>query len=151
MAGSPPALPVPAPRVQPELAGFWKALRSDRLLLPRCDRCDFLVWPPRPYCPNCSSLEVSWEPASGRGVVYSYTVNRRGRGYNRMYRDDSPYVIAYVELAEGPRVLSNVVGCQPGDVHIGMPVAAVFEHDGEDVIMRFRPATPSRSPDAEGA
>lgn len=133
------SLPVPPPEIQPEMTAFWEALRADVLLLPRCRTCSFVIWSPRPYCPNCSSLDIGWEPASGLGVVYSYTVNRRGQGYNRKYKEIGPYAVAYVELAEGPRILTNIVGCEPDQVGIGMPVTAVFDHDGDDVILRFRP------------
>jgi uncharacterized OB-fold protein len=83
-------------------------------------------------CPDCGRLGVEWVEASGRGAVYSFTVSHRGPG---PWADHVPYVVAYVELDEGPRVLTNLVGLDPGDVRIGMPVAAVFEHG----LLRFGP------------
>ncbi|NNH03171.1 nucleotide-binding protein [Microbacterium ulmi] len=115
-------------------------MREDVLLLPHCVRCAHVVWAPRPYCPECGSLEVRWEPASGGGAVYSFTVNRRGKGFNRRYEEIGPYVVAYVELDEGPRVLTNIVGCAVDDVRIGQRVRAVIQHSGEDSILRFAPA-----------
>jgi uncharacterized OB-fold protein len=68
---------------------------------------------------------VRWEEASGRGVVYSFTVIRQN--YARPFRDWIPYVVALVDLEEGPRVMTNIRECDPDDVYIGMPVRATFE------------------------
>lgn len=132
------SLPVPTPNVLPEMTAYWEALRGGVFLLPRCLRCANVIWSPRPYCPFCGSLEVEWFPASGEATVYSYTVNRRGKGFNRKYEEVGPYVIAYVELAEGPRILTNIVDCDPADVAIGAAVRAVVHRSGDDVILRFR-------------
>ena len=132
------SLPVPPPQIQPEMTAFWTALRGGELLLPHCRRCEFVVWSPRPYCPKCGSLEVDWVPASGDGVVYSYTVNRRGKGFNRKYQELGPYVVAYVELAEGPRILTNIVDADVDSVAIGARVRGVVHRAGDDVILRFR-------------
>jgi uncharacterized OB-fold protein len=85
-------------------------------------------------------MAVSWREASGQGVVYSYTVVRKGDG---LWKDVAPYVVAYVELAEGPRVMTNVVGIDPSDVRIGMPVEVVFEPDGAGgAVYRFTSPSP---------
>ena len=102
----------------PVLAYFTDALGEARLELPRCTDCGRLSWYPKPRCPHCMSAALDWERLSGHGTVYSYTVNRRGYGE---YADKSPYVIAYVELAEGPRVLAHV-DTDPESVRIGAPV-----------------------------
>ena len=131
-------LPAPAPEVTPETAAFWQATTEGRLLLSRCDDCNEVVWYPRPLCPRCGSTMLSAENASGTGAIYSFTIVDRGRG---AYRDAAPFVIAYVELAEGPRVLTNVVGCAPQDVHIGQRVTIEFHDTGAGVALyRFRPA-----------
>jgi len=133
-------LPAPAPRPDLETAEFWAATAEHRLLLRRCDRCSTVIWYPRPLCPSCHSMETSWFEASGRGEVYSFTVVRKGAG---PYATSAPYVYAYVELAEGPRVLTNVVGCDPETVHIGMAVEVVWHDTGEgSALYRFRPITP---------
>ena len=137
-------LPTPAPVIQPEMAEFWKATTRGDLLLPVCQECDGVIWYPRPYCPNCGSLDVRWHPASGHGSVYSFAINRRGQGYNRRFRDVGPYVIAYVELDEGPRVLTNIVQCAPDAVYIGMRVVARFDLASPDAaLIRFRPEDPA--------
>lgn len=132
-------LPTPSPVVTEETAPFWEAAAEGRWVLPRCRRCGGWIWYPRRFCPDCASRDVEWVEASGRGTVYTFTRIRRGRG---PWAEHLPYVVAYVELDEGPRVLTNIVGCDPDDVHIGMPVQVVFEpaDDGGGVLYRFRPA-----------
>ncbi|GAA5145538.1 hypothetical protein GCM10025768_02910 [Microbacterium pseudoresistens] len=132
-------LPVPPPQIQPEMSVFWEALRVGELLLPHCRRCEFVVWSPRPYCPKCGSFDVDWVSASGDGVVYSFTVNRRGKGFNKKYQEIGPYIVAYVELAEGPRILTNIVDADVDSVEIGVRVRGVVHRAGDDVIVRFRP------------
>jgi uncharacterized protein len=132
-------LPVPAPYQSPDNAEFWQATTEGRLLLRRCDDCASYIWYPRPFCPACGSLRTSWVQASGRGTVYTFTVVHRSAvpGYSGAV----PYVIAYVELAEGPRVMTNVIGCDPDEVTVGMPVSVVFQDTGEgSALFRFRPA-----------
>ncbi|HYQ68174.1 Zn-ribbon domain-containing OB-fold protein [Actinophytocola sp.] len=98
------------------LARLQDGLADNRLELPRCADCGTLVWYPRARCPHCMSGNLVWEELSGTGTVYSYTVNHRGQGE---YAGHDPFVIAYVELAEGPRVLSHV---DSADVRVGDPV-----------------------------
>ena len=134
-------LPAPAPERTPETDEFWKATTEGRLLLARCDHCGTVIWYPKTLCPECGSLAVSWVEATGHGVVYSFTVVYRSLG---RYQDAVPYVVAYVELAEGPRVLTNLTGCEPDRVHIGQPVRVVFCDTGEgSALYRFEPTDPS--------
>ncbi len=140
------ALPIPSPRTgaAPELAEFWKAAGQGRLLLRRCDECGQPIWFPRAFCPDCGSLRTSWSRASGRGHVYSFTVVHRSAVPG--YREATPYVIAYVELVEGPRVLTNIVGCDPDDVRIGMAVSVTFHDTGNGTALyRFAPSVPEGS------
>ena len=133
-------LPAPAPVVLPEVKQFWDATAEGRLLLPRCADCQTVIWYPRPYCPACASLNVVWFEASGRGSIYSFTVNRRGQADLSAYREAGTYVLAYVELEEGPRVMTNIVDCDPESVKIGQPVQLVFHATGEGTALaRFRP------------
>jgi uncharacterized OB-fold protein len=131
-------LPVAIPAVMLESQPFWDGLAARQLRLQRCGDCDAVVWYPRGLCPRCGSLNLAWFTASGQGVVYSYTVVRRTAG---PFAAATPYVVAYVELAEGPRVLTNVVGCEPERVSIGQRVECVFD-TGEQgrALLRFRPA-----------
>lgn len=131
-------LPTPAPPVTPETQEFWDATTQGRLLLKRCRSCAAVIWYPRGICPECHSTDTEWFEASGRGTVYSYTVTRRGEG---AYREAAPYVLAYVELAEGPRVMTNIVDCDVESVHVGQPVEVVFHDTGQgSALVRFRPA-----------
>jgi uncharacterized OB-fold protein len=100
------------------LERFKEGLARDRLELPRCTDCDRIVWYPRARCPHCTSSALTWTVLSGAGTVHSYTVNRRGHGE---YADKGPFVIAYVELAEGPRVLAHLATA-PDEARIGAPV-----------------------------
>ena len=104
--------------------------------------CQAVIWYPRPFCPACASTHVEWIEASGRGTVYSFTVNRRGQADLADYKDAGVYVLAYVELAEGPRMMTNIVDCDPDTVRIGQAVEVVFHDTGQGTALpRFRPAT----------
>ena len=131
------SLPAPAPPVTLESQPFWDAAAEGRLVLPRCDACTTVIWYPRAFCPACGSSSVGWIDAAGTGSVYSYTVVRKGQG---AYRDAAPYVVAYVELDEGPRMMTNVVDCDPDAVAIGMRVEVTFDAtDKGTALPRFRP------------
>lgn len=130
-------LPVPSVPMVPETQAFWEAALDGQLRLQRCATCSSVIWYPRTICPACGSADISWVDSPGAGVVYSFTVVRRGDG---PFKDVTPYVLAYVELDEGVRLLTNVVGCAVEDVAVGMRVVAVFERgEGEAVALRFRP------------
>ncbi len=132
-----PALPVPPPAVNPETMQFWAATAAGRLLVKRCLDCDSLIWYPRAICPDCSSLRTEWLEVSGRGSIYSYTVNHRGEG---AYQGCPPFVLAYVELDEGPRVMTNIVEAHGADLAVGLPVEVVFQDTGQGAFLpRFRP------------
>jgi uncharacterized OB-fold protein len=130
-------LPAPPPQINAETKRFWDATAEQKLVLPKCSHCGTVIWYPREFCPECNSFDVSWFEASGRGTVYSYTVNRRGQGDYR----DLAYVVAYVELEEGPRVLTNIVDCDPSTVSVGQAVQVVFHQTSNGAALpRFRPA-----------
>jgi uncharacterized OB-fold protein len=134
------SLPAPAPYISPEVKPFWDATAEGRLVAPRCDKCQALIWFPRPFCPACLSTDVTWVDLSGRGTVYSFTVNRRGAADLPEYRNVGVYVLAYVELEEGPRMMTNIVDCDPDSVRIGQPVEVVFHDTGHgSALPRFRP------------
>lgn len=133
-------LPAPAPIVLPEAKPFWEATARGELMLPSCNACKTVIWYPRTFCPECASTEVSWFQASGKGTIYSFTVNRRGQADLREYRDAGVYVLAYVELEEGPRIITNIVDCDPDSVKIGQAVEVVFHDTGQgNALPRFRP------------
>ena len=134
---APQPLVTPAPPVNPETEPFWAATAEGRLLVKRCDDCSSLIWYPRAICPECGSMRTDWLQVSGRGRVYSYTVNHRGEG---PYRGSPPYVLAYVELDEGPRMMTNIVETDGQNLAVGLPVEVVFHDTGEgNALPRFRP------------
>ncbi|MEY4373718.1 MAG: hypothetical protein RL219_2487 [Actinomycetota bacterium] len=132
-----PDLPTRPPRRTEETAPFWDACAQRRLVLPRCVTCTQLIWYPRRFCPACGSTDIVWEQMSGNGSVYTFTVVRRGQG---PYKDVSPYVLAYVELDEGPRLLTNVVTDDVESIRCGQRVRVRFDAAGDsDAIPRFEP------------
>ncbi len=128
----------PLPRIDEESRGFWEALARHELYVQRCRDCDTLRLPPRALCTACLSSAVEWVRASGRGTVYSFTVTHQNQAPG--FREELPYVLAIVELAEGPRLMTNVVGCPPDQVRIGMAVEVVFDDVTPDVTLaKFKP------------
>jgi uncharacterized OB-fold protein len=129
----------PLPRPGVESAPYWEGLNEGEIRLQRCDACSRVQFYPRSGCRYCGSTSLTWEAMSGHADVYTYTVVHRAPF--EAFKEDVPYVIAVVELAEGPRLVTNVVGCPVDDVHIGMRVRPVFDRAGDDVtILRFTPA-----------
>jgi uncharacterized OB-fold protein len=130
-------LPVPAPYVTPESRIFWEGTSRNIFMLQRCNACRTLIWYPRFMCPDCHSTDTAWETASGLGTVYSFTIVRRGVAE---YLGLPPFVFAIVELAEGPRITTNIVECEPESVHIDQAVEVVFHDTGAgSSLTRFRP------------
>lgn len=129
----------PLPRPSVESAPFWEGLGEGEIRLQRCDDCSRVQFYPRSGCRHCGSTSLTWEALSGDGEVYTYTVVHRAPF--EAFKPDVPYVIAVVELAEGPRLVTNVVGCPVDEVSIGMRVRPVFDAAGDGVtILRFTPA-----------
>jgi hypothetical protein len=119
---------------------FWQSLTEHVLVLQQCDRCAHLRYPISEVCPECLSPDATWTPLSGRGTVFSTIVFHQV--YHPAFADKVPYNVSLVRLAEGPIMVSNVVGPAPADVAVGDPVAVVFDHVTPDVVIpRFRPAT----------
>src|SRR4051794_11819160 len=113
-------VPVPSTQTQP----FWDGCAQEKLLLQQCTKCRALWHPPGPICPNCLSTEYEWTPASGNGTVYTYSIVHQA--FRRVWEPLVPYVLAVIELAEGPRMISNVVEIPPEEVRVGMPVTVTF-------------------------
>lgn len=144
-ASQPGSLPAPEPRREPTDLGYWDVAARGEFRVAHCRACAAYVWFPRSRCPLCTGDELDLVPVSGNGVVYSFTVNRRPTG---AYREAGAVVIAYVELAEGPRVLTNLVEIDPARVRIGLPVRAVHQlTPGGAGLIRFAPAG-SHGPEA---
>jgi uncharacterized OB-fold protein len=127
-------LPTPDLETQP----YWDAAKEGKLLIKRCSACGRAHFYPRPFCPHCWSDEVDWEEASGRATLYTFTIVRR----NDLppFPDRVPYVAAVVDLEEGPRMMTNVEGCDPDDVEIGMDLVVAFRDEDDFAIPVFRKA-----------
>lgn len=106
-----------APTPTPETERLWTAAEHGVLLIKRCGSCGKAHWYPRMLCPFCHGAEVEWTEASGKGVIYSFSV---------MHRAVIPYVVAYVTLAEGPTMMTNIVGARFESLVIGQPVTVTF-------------------------
>ena len=118
---------------------FWRAASEERLLLQRCEECETPQFFPRSWCQYCGSEAVEWIEAEGTGRVHTYTVVRRATEH-QAFAEEIPYVVAYVELDEGTRICTNVVGCDPEDVEIGLPVEVTFDHVTDEIALpKFQP------------
>ena len=126
------------PKPTPETEHFWEGTRQGELRLQRCDDCASVYFPPRPFCPQCSSRRVSVFRASGRGTLASYVINERPHP-----AFTGPYAIAIVALEEGPNMMSNIVDCPqtPQALILDMPLAVTFEKLNEEISLPlFAPA-----------
>lgn len=129
--------PVPVPDAA--TAPYWAAANEGRFVMPRCTQCGRWHFYPRALCPHCSSEKLEWADCSGRGTVYSYTVVHRAP--SPAFAAEVPYVVAIVEVEEGPHLMSSVVNCAPETVRIGMKVRAAFRRVAEDTQLPvFEPA-----------
>jgi hypothetical protein len=129
----------PLPHLDEENRWFWEACARHELYLQKCASCSTIRFYPRALCPSCLSSKTEYLRASGRGTVYTFTVTYQNQA--AVFRDELPYVMAYVELDEGPRILTNVVKTPPDAVTIGMPVEVVFEDIDEGLaIPKFQRA-----------
>jgi uncharacterized OB-fold protein len=132
----------PIPRPTPDTQFFWDGTRAGELRLQRCNACRTAYFPPRPFCPSCSSRDVSTFRASGRGTLASYVINHRPHP-----AWTEPYSIAIVELEEGPRMMSNIVGCPqtPEALVLDMPLEVTFEKLTDEITLPlFKPAEARR-------
>jgi uncharacterized protein len=121
------------PSINQETEAFWEATKENKLLLKKCSDCGEIHWYPRSLCPYCTSSNAEWLQASGKGKIYSFSVMRRV---------EIPYVMAYVTLAEGVTMLSNIVECDFDSLDIDQDVEVVFRAtEGDQALPLFRPAT----------
>lgn len=128
-------LPIPAPESEP----FWAGARDHKLLMQKCASCGKFWFPPGTICPHCGAAEFSWTETSGRGRVFTFVTYQRL--YNKAWDGEVPYVVAIVELEEGPRMLTNITGIDAADVVCDMAVRVVFDDVTPEVTLpKFTPA-----------
>jgi hypothetical protein len=136
MSAQPPSRPLP--EIDDRNRRFWDGLARHELLLQRCSACGHLRYPINEVCPRCLSPEHVWEPLSGRATVFSTVVFHQV--YNAAFADQVPYNVSLVQLAEGPRMMSNVIGVAPDQVRVGDELEIVYTELPEGVtINQFRP------------
>ena len=133
----------PLPVVHPDNAEYWGALKNHELRLQRCQDCQTLRFPVSPVCHRCLSYKADWELLSGKGTLASWIVVEQATG-NRAWQEVVPYVVALVNLAEGPRLTTNIVGldhAQFDTLKYGMPLEIVFDDVTPEITLaKFRPA-----------
>lgn len=130
----------PLPEATDLTRPFWKAAKEGKLLVQRCCDCGERIFYPRNICTNCMSSNLDWMQVEGQGKVHTFTIVHYAPFPS--FQNDVPYVLAVIELNEGPRMLTNIVGCSPDKVEIGMEVEVVFDHVTEKIaIPKFRPVT----------
>lgn len=127
------ALPIPTPN--PDSQAYWDAAKQDRLVIRRCTSCKAFHFMPRCLCPHCWSTDLEWVQASGKGTVHSYSVIRRAP--MQSYAPRVPYVVALIDLDEGPRMFSNIVGERALQAQVGSRVEVCFEARGEQKLPQF--------------
>jgi uncharacterized protein len=129
----PPSSPVSEP--------FWEATRHRRLLVQWCLDCDKSVFFPREICPGCMGSNLEWREASGDGTLHSFTINYVSPSPTAQ---EGPFAVALVDLAEGPRMMTNVVGLPLDELQVGMKLRVTWDEisDGRNYPM-FEPAAPS--------
>jgi uncharacterized OB-fold protein len=123
---------------EPDTRPFWEATKRHELRYPVCDGCKQVVFFPRRHCPHCMSMELGWKTSRGEGAIYTYTIVRQIG--HPAFRERAPYVVAWIDLDEGFRMISNVVGVDVGEVHIGQRVRVEWEDQGEVSLPLFTPA-----------
>lgn len=128
---------LPKPISNADSQPYWQGAREGKLLIRKCSACGQLHFMPRYLCPTCWSGDLEWIEASGNGSVHSYTVIRRAS--DPRFADRVPYVVALVDLAEGPRMMANILGDNALETQIGDAVSLVFEDRGDgDQLPQFQ-------------
>lgn len=132
---------LPKPTPDGDSGPFWEAARRGELLIQQCRACQAYIFYPRSICPHCFSADIAWVVSSGRGRIYSYTVVHRAFG---PFAEETPYVVAIIQLEEGVRMMSRVLGDR-ADIAIDRPVEVVFREmdDGEWTLPYFQLTTGS--------
>jgi uncharacterized OB-fold protein len=137
-----PAYAKPLPVPSPETQYFWAGAKKHELWIPFCRPCEASYWYPRDFCPRCGSRDVEWRQSSGKGRVYTFAVHYRA--FHPGWNEETPYVTALIDLEDGVRIFSNLVGVEadPKALACEMPVEAVFDDVSDDItLVKFRPVS----------
>jgi uncharacterized protein len=135
-------VPRTLPVATPETLHFWEGCRQGELRLQRCRSCTKPYFPPRSFCPGCASRDVEVFAASGEATLHSYVINFRPRPDI----GTEPHSIAVVQLAEGPRMMTNIVNCPqtPEALQLDMPLKVLFQKESEDISLPLFGPAPSQ-------
>jgi uncharacterized OB-fold protein len=129
----------PPPTISAEGRPFWEGAKRHELRIQTCPQCQSNQFPPRVICGHCGNRTLNWLKVSGRAKIYSFTIIYRAP--EPAFEADVPYVVAVVELDEGPRLMTNITGCQVAEVHVGMAVQAWFDDAaGDYTLVKFKSA-----------
>ena len=132
--------PLPQP-ITPEARPYWEGLKQQKLMLPKCGACGHVFWYPRVLCPQCHGRNITWVQSSGKGTLHAFEIAYQS--FNKALKIPPPYILAMVELAEGPRMMSNLinVAADPSVVTCDMPVEVVFSKLTDEITLPlFQPA-----------
>lgn len=126
----------PLPEINSLTAPFWEYCRKHELRMQYCSRCNVWIWYPKAVCTTCGKNDmVEWKKLSGKGTVYSFTIIRQVIENSESFGKDIPFVLALIELDEGPRIYSNVVNVNPEKISIGDRVEVIFEDVTKEVTL----------------
>lgn len=129
----------PLPEINDNTRPFWEATSKGELRMQKCTDCGYIRYPINPVCTKCLSSNTEWVKLSGKGSVWSALVYHHV--FNPAFADDVPYNVSMIQLDEGPRMFSNVVGCAPDAVKVGDAVEVTFDKVSDEItIPRFKPA-----------
>jgi len=130
----------PLPSPTPETQLFWDKAKEHELWIPRCIDCGYTYFPPRFVCPECLSRNVELSKHSGKGTLFTYMINQRAPPG---FEEEAPYAIAVIQLENGPRIMSNIVGIEntPENLVLDMPLEVTFDDAVEDISLpKWKPA-----------
>jgi uncharacterized OB-fold protein len=126
------------PPIDPWTRPFWQAARQGKLMIQQCQSCRRHIFYPRIICPFCFSEQITWVESTGKGKIYTFSVVQNNAP--SAFIPDMPFIIAIVRLDEGVQMMTNIVGCDPSQVHCDMPVTVVFEKFNDEITLpKFKP------------
>ena len=132
-----PEISKPIPAITPDMRDFFEGARAGRLMVQKCDSCGTLRFPAHELCSKCNSTDSRWVPVCGRGEVFSFNIMHQL--YHPGFAKEVPYAVVMVELEEGCKFVSNLLGIKPHEIKCGMPVEVTFEKLNDEVSMpKFR-------------
>ena len=123
----------PLPMPTDDTKFYWESARAGKLVVQKCNACGAPQFYPRPFCISCLADAMGWMEVSGKGTIYTFTINHRPA--NEYMKDKTPYVVAAIDLDEGVRMIANIVDSNIGDVKCGARVRVTFEQASEDITL----------------